>query len=167
MAARVCDPRVRVAAVIPQGNGLVLVRHQREGHEYHLLPGGGVEAGETLEAALVREVLEETGIACTVVAPLFLSDAIDPSGSRHAIQITFLVCADSTPDSFRSADARVLGAEVVPVHALSRLDLRPPMADVLVEAAATQYEVPARYLGALWVPEVSANGTEGSPATDG
>ena len=34
------------------------------------LPKGHVEAGETLEAAAVREVFEETGISGHIVAPL-------------------------------------------------------------------------------------------------
>ena len=48
--------RVRVSAVILVDGRLVLVRHRRDGRTYHLLPGGGVEAGETLPAAVSREV---------------------------------------------------------------------------------------------------------------
>jgi len=52
-----------VGALIFKRNSILLVkrgRHPLKG--YWSLPGGLVETGETLEAALLREVLEETGL---------------------------------------------------------------------------------------------------------
>jgi ADP-ribose pyrophosphatase YjhB (NUDIX family) len=146
---------VRVAGLIPSGDGLVLVRHVKGGESYHLLPGGGVEPGETIGAALSRELLEETGLVCEPVAPLFVSDSIAPDGGRHLIQITFLVRPVSGALVDVPADPRVAAAHAVPFSDLAALDLRPPMAAALLEAAANGYAGPARYLGPLW----SATGT--------
>jgi len=143
-------PRLRVAAVLPYQGGLVLVRHAKAGIAYHLLPGGGVEAGESIDEALRREVLEETGLECRVAAPLFISDSIDPHGLRHMVQLTFLASVVGGELVDRPLDPAVMSIEVVDPSDLATLDLRPPMAGALYDASLDSFDVPARYLGALW-----------------
>lgn len=52
--------RVSVFAIIFEGSR-VLLAHRRD-IDWWNLPGGGMEAGETVEQAMRREVLEETGL---------------------------------------------------------------------------------------------------------
>ena len=52
----------RAAAVIIEGERLLVVRRKRETKEYSVLPGGSIEFGECPEAACCREVKEETGL---------------------------------------------------------------------------------------------------------
>lgn len=52
-----------------KGNLRVLVAH-RPGYKDWSLPKGKTDPGETLEETAVREVLEETGFHCRIVAPL-------------------------------------------------------------------------------------------------
>ena len=52
--------RVSVFAIIFEGSR-VLLAHRRD-IDWWNLPGGGMEAGETVEQAIRREVLEETGL---------------------------------------------------------------------------------------------------------
>ena len=40
--------RVRVAVIICRNNQVLLVEHQKKNKKYWLLPGGGVEFGESL-----------------------------------------------------------------------------------------------------------------------
>jgi 8-oxo-dGTP diphosphatase len=64
---RADEPRVSARAVVVDQQGRVLlVRHCAEGREFHVLPGGRVEPGETAAEAAEREVLEETGIRVSV-----------------------------------------------------------------------------------------------------
>lgn len=150
LAAPGCSPRVRVAAVIPYDGGLLTVRHEKDGESYYLLPGGGVEAGETIAECLVREVREETGVVCELSGPLFINDSIAPDGSRHVVQLTFLARATGGVVTSQPADPRVAAVEIVPFEGLSALDLRPPMAAQLIQSALDGFAAPALYLGPLW-----------------
>ncbi len=150
MAAPACEPRIRVAAVLLREGRVVLVKHRRGAEVYHLLPGGGVEMGETLEQALVREVAEETGLTCRVGRPLFLSDTIWPDESRHIVNVTFLAEITGGELAKMPVDRRVVGQDLVAPEDLVALDLRPPIAAEVARAAEQGFDVPATYLGRLW-----------------
>lgn len=72
-------PVVGVGAVVLVEGRVVLVKraHAPLQGEWNL-PGGGVELGETLEAACAREVLEETGLEVRVGAVIDVFDRIMP-----------------------------------------------------------------------------------------
>jgi ADP-ribose pyrophosphatase YjhB (NUDIX family) len=54
------DPKLAAIAVIPLDGGIVMVRRAiNPGYGLWVAPGGFVDAGETVEDALVREALEE------------------------------------------------------------------------------------------------------------
>jgi 8-oxo-dGTP diphosphatase len=88
-------PIVGVGAVVIDGGQVLLVRR---GHEplkgEWSLPGGAVDVGETLEAAVAREVLEETGVEVEVGPMIDVLDSIrvDPDGRAryHFVLIDYL-----------------------------------------------------------------------------
>lgn len=57
--------RIGVFALIFDDNGRVLLGHRRD-TDWWNLPGGGMELGETVDEALLREVREETGLEVEV-----------------------------------------------------------------------------------------------------
>ncbi len=57
--------RIGVYALIFDDEGRVLLGHRRD-VDWWNLPGGGMEAGETVDEALCREVREETGLEVEV-----------------------------------------------------------------------------------------------------
>ena len=143
-----------MAAVIIIDDRILLVRQSRGGAHYHLLPGGGVERGETVEAALTREVAEETGLDVRIGRPLFISDSIAPDGHRHLVNLTFVaqVTGGKLADP---AEPTILGLDLVSPVELATIDLRPPIAEQLVRAWDAGFDVPAEYLGLLWTEDAT------------
>lgn len=53
---------VRVSAIILKDGKILLIHRKKNGEEYWVFPGGGVEDTETPEAGIIREVKEETNL---------------------------------------------------------------------------------------------------------
>jgi 8-oxo-dGTP diphosphatase len=151
LAARAEQPRVRVAALMMLDGQVVLVRHRAGSSTYHLLPGGGVDYRETIESALKREILEETGLIARPIRPLFVSDTIDPQGPRHVINLTFIAEILGGALTTSPEDPRVEAVELIEPACLHELDLRPPIAAEITAAIRDGLEAaPTRYLGSLF-----------------
>jgi 8-oxo-dGTP diphosphatase len=52
----------RASAIIINGKEILLMHRKKEGREYWVFPGGGIEGGETGEQTALREIKEETGL---------------------------------------------------------------------------------------------------------
>ena len=81
--------KVRATAILVEDEKILLVEQRVTGSRSWSLPGGALEAGETLEACLVREVREETGLLVGMDRLLYLCDRIE--AARHVVHITFQV----------------------------------------------------------------------------
>jgi ADP-ribose pyrophosphatase YjhB (NUDIX family) len=91
------QPRVTVDAVVVREPGRVLLVERAAPPPGWALPGGFVDAGETLEEAVVRELREETGLRAREVVQFhtYSDPARDP---RHpTVSTIFLVDADGEP----------------------------------------------------------------------
>src|ERR1700758_714343 len=81
------------AAIFRDGRVLIVRRGRPPAHGLYTLPGGGVELGETLEQAIIREVREETGLAITPLALVGFREALarDAAGrvERHFVILPF------------------------------------------------------------------------------
>lgn len=74
------SPAPRAVAVVVRGAKLLVIDRHIDGRDYAVLPGGGVEPGETPAQAAVRELAEECSLDGTVVRHLFDGDR----GGRQA-----------------------------------------------------------------------------------
>ncbi len=84
-------PLLTVDALIIFEGKIVLIRRRNQPFKNHFaLPGGFVEVGETVEAAVVREAKEETGLDIEIIKLLDVySDPLrDPRG--HTVSVCYL-----------------------------------------------------------------------------
>jgi 8-oxo-dGTP diphosphatase len=88
-------PTVDVVISLP-GDRVVLVA-RRFAPLGWALPGGFVDEGETVEAAAVREVREETGLEVTLTDLLWVYSDPRRDARQHTLSTVFLGRADGLP----------------------------------------------------------------------
>jgi ADP-ribose pyrophosphatase YjhB (NUDIX family) len=107
-------PVPTVDLIIRAGDGIVLVQRKYPPLGW-ALPGGFVDAGETLEEAAEREALEETGLAVRLVRQFHTYSAPARDPRRHTITTVFLADADGIPrGGDDAAEARIFPAADLP-----------------------------------------------------
>ena len=148
------EPRIRVSAILRWQGRILLCRQEKPGKEYWLLPGGGVDGGESLIEALRRELREELGIEADVQfeGPVALVDSISPlSGThsrKHVVHIIFSAdLSHRSLEDVETKDAAVKGARLFSNDELQDVVVHPPIKRFLER---WQPGDPAVYLGAPW-----------------
>lgn len=104
-AARETLPAVSVA-VVRNGTVLLVKRARQPSQGLYAFPGGKVEAGEALEEAAARELLEETGLRATGFRPL-REIHIDGRDDNHPVDylLTVFGAAYAGGEAMASDDA--------------------------------------------------------------
>jgi 8-oxo-dGTP diphosphatase len=149
------EPRIRVSAMLRREDRILLCRHEKGGKDYWLLPGGGVNSGESLVDALHRELLEEVGITdeLPVEGPVAIVDSIAPQRSfaaKHVVHIIFAGdLGERSLEAVSSQDAAVRGHRLFGVGDLDEIVLHPPIQRFLMRWRPGD---PVVYLGPLWAP---------------
>ena len=100
--------------VLKETSELMLVRHTYVAG-WHF-PGGGVEVGETMEQALVRELAEEAGIDLT--ARPFLHGIFFNQRISHRDHVAVYVVREFHDLGPRAADHEIAEAKFFPLDAL-------------------------------------------------
>ncbi|MDD3999502.1 MAG: NUDIX domain-containing protein [Bacilli bacterium] len=76
---------VVISIVTKENQVLVVRRAKKEGDLRWQFPGGTIEEGETIEAATIRELKEETGIDGEFIK--IIGDRIHPYTKKHIVYI--------------------------------------------------------------------------------
>lgn len=96
--------RVRVAGLLQRSDKILLVKLHSPviDREIWLPPGGGVEFGESLHQAVIREFKEETGLLISVGKLRYINELIE--GKYHALEFFFDVYAAEDADFAMGTD---------------------------------------------------------------
>jgi 8-oxo-dGTP diphosphatase len=141
-------PQVRVAAVILRQEQLLLIEHKKDGQRYWVLPGGRLQAGETLKAALQRELREELSLTAQIDRLLAVFETLAPQ--RHTVNLAFVAEVGRQEPQIDRSDPVLSGWQWVDLDRLRRLDFRPPIAPLLAEMVGEGLQGPVRLLGDTW-----------------
>jgi 8-oxo-dGTP diphosphatase len=122
-----------VAAALVDGEGRVLLQRRAPGRAMAGLwefPGGKVEAGETPEAALARELDEELGLEVRQEALVPCAFASAENGGRHMLLLLFACRAWRGTPVALDADA-LLWARPAEMRALAMPPADLPLVDLI------------------------------------
>jgi 8-oxo-dGTP diphosphatase len=83
---KIMHPRLGTAAVIKKGEKILLgIRGKEPSKGKWILPGGGVKFLESLQSALKREILEETGLEIDIEKMIGVYEIITPPDQHRVI----------------------------------------------------------------------------------
>ena len=132
--------RVKARGLIWIDGRLIVADQPRRGRRDLSLPGGRVNAQESIFKALRREVSEETGIDVEPVRLVYVSEVVESVLNRD-LELIFLCDPRGVP--------RLRGFRSIDVQAGERLPIRPPILDLIARDAASGWQDTPRWLGSV------------------
>lgn len=127
--------RRRAACLVFGDDQVLLMWRLRGDQEYYVVPGGGIEVGETSAEACLRELSEETSLHAIAVTPV-------ESTTDDAGRTDYFLVHDAEgeprlggPEAERDGPGNRYELRWIPIGRLHTLSLRPPAAYEVIKKA--------------------------------
>lgn len=99
------NPVPTVDVIIERADGTIVLIERRNAPRGWAIPGGFVDMGEPVEAAAVREAMEETCLEVTLQELLYVYSAPDRDPRQHTMSTVFIATAEGEPQAADDAKA--------------------------------------------------------------
>ena len=141
---------MRVAGILIENERILLIEHSKNDKKYWLVPGGGVDWGESTAESLIREYKEETNLDIEVESFLFLSETIAPDKEKHVINLYFKVKRkDTSKEDLKLGNEEMLtDLKFFEKEEIKNIKLYPNIKEQIIKLLNKEEIVP--YLGLLW-----------------
>jgi ADP-ribose pyrophosphatase YjhB (NUDIX family) len=142
--------KTRIAGVYTKGDEILLVRHEKEGKSYWLLPGGGLEFGESMAKGLERELKEEAALITRTGRLLFIGESLPPDRHRHVVNIVFHGEILEGTAKLNEVSDRLKEVAWKKKSEVAALTFYPDLKAALLKHWESGFTLPAESLGDLW-----------------
>jgi len=140
--------RVRVALIIVRENKVLLIKQRKKSREYWLVPGGGVDFGETIEQSAKREFIEETGLDVDVKELLFSCETIGGK-DRHIIHL-FFKGEILSGDLRLGEEENLIDLKFIDIDEFNNIIIYPNVKEKIIDSIKNKTFVPCHIHGNIW-----------------
>lgn len=121
--------RQAVRAIVVRDGHLLVIHRNKFGQQYYILPGGGVNPGETVDHALLRQLYVETSLSVVNPRLVIVEDAGDPYGVQYMYLCQYVSGEPALQPTSHEAEISALGQNLyspqwLPLHSLASVPFR-------------------------------------------
>jgi 8-oxo-dGTP diphosphatase len=139
--------KVRPSVAIINNDKVLLMRYHYGNTDVFNLPGGNVDAGETLAQTVVRELLEELGIDIEVEQMLLTGEVILPEQKNDVLHCVFRATISNGEPLLNPKETSALALVWQPIDALGEIEMYPNVGKELQNLIETN--AAGAYLGKI------------------
>lgn len=117
---------IRPATIVIKDEKVLLVSSKYNDEEFYLFPGGGMEFGETVEEAAIRETFEETGVKVKIKDLFHVSEYIySEDWNKRSISMFFIAEVVEILKPTTDDEGKIKEVKWIKLSELDNYDIRP------------------------------------------
>ncbi|MBS3111900.1 NUDIX domain-containing protein [Candidatus Woesearchaeota archaeon] len=117
---------IRPATIVIKDKKVLLVGSKYKEEEFYLFPGGGMEFGETIEEAAVRETFEETGVKVKIKDLFHVNEYIYAGDwNKRSVSMFFIAEVIEISEPTTNDDGKIKEVKWIKLSELDNYDVKP------------------------------------------